>query len=94
MVKVGITTPESLGQKRPYVIVGAFVAGMLLTPPDIFSQTMLAIPVWILFEAGLYFSRGVKPKVEDEDADPEGAGPGDTVPTPNSGARRAEEHEP
>lgn len=57
LVKMGITTPDDLVKKRPYIIVAAFVLGMLLTPPDIFSQTMLAIPVWILFEAGVYFSR-------------------------------------
>ena len=52
--------PENLASKRPYIIVGAFAVGMLLTPPDIFSQTMLAIPVWVLFELGLYFSRIIK----------------------------------
>jgi sec-independent protein translocase protein TatC len=67
MVKAGITTPESLAEKRPYIIVGAFVTGMLLTPPDILSQTLLAIPVWILFEIGLYFSRTLSRKPADED---------------------------
>ena len=57
LVKAGATTPESLAAKRPYIIVGAFVVGMFLTPPDVFSQTMLAVPVWILFEIGLYFSK-------------------------------------
>tara|TARA_B100000686_G_C16806906_1_gene992106 strand:- start:45367 stop:46149 length:783 start_codon:yes stop_codon:yes gene_type:complete len=57
LVKAGVTTTKNLATKRPYIIVGAFAVGMLLTPPDIFSQTMLAIPVWILFELGLYFSR-------------------------------------
>lgn len=57
MVKMGITTPDDLVKKRPYIIVAAFVVGMFLTPPDIFSQTMLAIPVWVLFEGGVYFSR-------------------------------------
>ncbi len=57
LVKMGITTPDDLVKKRPYIIVAAFVVGMLLTPPDIFSQTMLAIPVWLLFEGGVYFSR-------------------------------------
>ena len=57
LVKMGITTPDDLVKKRPYIIVAAFVVGMFLTPPDIFSQTMLAIPVWILFEGGVYFSR-------------------------------------
>jgi sec-independent protein translocase protein TatC len=53
----GVTTPEKMIQKRPYIIVGAFVVGMLLTPPDIVSQTLLAIPVWLLFELGVLFSR-------------------------------------
>jgi len=65
MVRMGMTTPENLATKRPYIIVGAFVVGMVMTPPDIFSQTMLAIPVWILFEAGLYFSRTIKPRERD-----------------------------
>jgi sec-independent protein translocase protein TatC len=51
LVAIGATTPEALAQKRPYVIVGVFVAGMLLTPPDVVSQTLLAIPMWLLFEA-------------------------------------------
>ncbi len=49
----GISTPEQLRAKRAYVIVGAFVVGMLLTPPDVISQTMLAIPMWLLFEIGV-----------------------------------------
>lgn len=57
LVAIGITTPEALVAKRPYVIVGAFVIGMVLTPPDVFSQTMLAIPMWLLFELGVFFSR-------------------------------------
>ncbi|MDU6441730.1 MAG: Sec-independent protein translocase subunit TatC, partial [Pantoea sp.] len=48
----GITTPEDLKKKRPYILVGAFVVGMLLTPPDVFSQTLLAIPMYCLFEVG------------------------------------------
>lgn len=59
LVKAGITTPASLREKRPYVIVFCFVIGMLLTPPDVISQTLLAIPMWALFEAGLFFSRYV-----------------------------------
>ena len=77
LVKAGFTTPEQMATKRPYIIVGAFAVGMLLTPPDIFSQTLLALPVWILFEFGLYFSRLVKPRESadedlDEDLDEEG----------------------
>ncbi|MCB1859075.1 MAG: twin-arginine translocase subunit TatC [Gammaproteobacteria bacterium] len=57
MVRMGVTTPEKLAEKRPYIIVGAFLIGMLLTPPDVISQTLLAIPMWLLFEIGLLFSR-------------------------------------
>ncbi len=57
LVTAGITTPEDLGRKRPYVIVGVFVVGMLLTPPDVISQTLLALPMWILFELGILASR-------------------------------------
>ena len=53
----GVTNADKLAEKRPYVIVGSFVIGMLLTPPDIVSQTLLAIPVWLLFELGIVFSR-------------------------------------
>lgn len=53
----GVTTTDDLKKKRPYVLVGAFVVGMLLTPPDVFSQTLLAIPMYLLFEVGLFFSR-------------------------------------
>ena len=54
---MGVTTPEALKKKRPYILVGAFVVGMLLTPPDVFSQTLLAIPMYCLFEVGVFFSR-------------------------------------
>ena len=57
------------GTKEPYVIVGAFTIGMLLTPPDVISQTLLAIPIWILYELGIFFSRFVKPQRYDENED-------------------------
>lgn len=57
LVMAGITTTKDLSKKRPYIIVGCFVVGMLLTPPDIFSQSLLAIPMWMLFESGILFSR-------------------------------------
>ena len=57
LIWTGITTPQQLAQKRPYIIVGCFVIGMLLTPPDIFSQSLLAIPMWMLFELGVFFGR-------------------------------------
>ena len=57
LVWTGLITPKALAEKRPYVIVGAFIIGMFLTPPDAISQTLLAIPMWLLFELGLLFSR-------------------------------------
>ena len=57
LVWVGIFTPQQLAEKRPYIIVGAFIIGMFLTPPDAISQTLLAVPIWLLFETGLLFSR-------------------------------------
>ena len=53
LIAIGFTTPKKLGEKRPYIIVGAFICGMLLTPPDVISQVLLALPMWILFEGGL-----------------------------------------
>lgn len=68
LVWTGATTPRGLAAKRPYVIVGAFVVGMVLTPPDVISQTLLAIPVWFLFELGLILSRFYEREVmEDEE---------------------------
>jgi sec-independent protein translocase protein TatC len=57
MVWTGLVTPADLAEKRPYVIVAAFIIGAFLTPPDAISQTLLAIPMWMLFEVGLLFSR-------------------------------------
>ena len=56
LVWTGMATQDGLREKRPYIIVGAFVVGMLLTPPDIISQTLLAVPVLLLFELGIIFS--------------------------------------
>ena len=61
MVWTGVTTRSELAEKRPYIIVGAFVLGMLLTPPDVLSQTLLAVPMWLLFELGLTLSRFYQP---------------------------------
>jgi sec-independent protein translocase protein TatC len=60
----GFTSVETLKRNRPYVIVAAFVLGMLLTPPDVISQILLALPVWLLFEAGLFFSRRLPARAE------------------------------
>jgi sec-independent protein translocase protein TatC len=54
--------PDNLAKKRPYVFVLCFVVGMLLTPPDIISQALLAIPMWLLFEVGILFGRVVSNK--------------------------------
>jgi sec-independent protein translocase protein TatC len=69
LVWTGITTVEALTKKRPYVIVGCFVAGALLSPPDVLSQTLMALPMWLLFEAGVIFCRFVKPAEETETAE-------------------------
>lgn len=60
MILMGMTTPEKLANNRPYVIVSVFVIGMLLTPPDIISQTLMAIPMWLLFEIGIFMGRILK----------------------------------
>ena len=67
LVYLGMAEVESLKQKRPYIIVAAFVVGMLLTPPDIFSQTLLALPVWGLFELGLLCCRFIKKDDSDDE---------------------------
>jgi len=69
LILSGATTPADLAAKRPYVVVGCFVIGMMLTPPDIISQTLLAVPMWILFELGILFGRLAKREVADPDAD-------------------------
>jgi sec-independent protein translocase protein TatC len=73
VIWAGMTTAESLAEKRPYIIVAAFVIGMLLTPPDVISQTLLAVPMWLLFEAGLYFSKMYTPRRAGEGEDTETA---------------------
>ena len=65
MIWSGVTTVDNLRRKRPYVIVACFVVGMLLTPPDIISQLLLAFPMWVLFEAGILFSTLIKPQGEE-----------------------------
>ena len=68
IVWTGLTTPEKLGKARPYVFLMAFVFGMLLTPPDIISQTLLAVPVYILYELGITMSRVFAKKPEEAEA--------------------------
>ncbi len=69
LIIMGVTTREKLARARPYVIVGAFVIGMFLTPPDMISQTLLALPMWVLFELGLVMSRFFKVRKPAADAD-------------------------
>ncbi len=66
LVGSGITTVQDLSGKRPYIIVGCFVVGMLLTPPDLISQSLLAVPMWLLFELGIVMVRIlIRPPVEE-----------------------------
>ena len=65
VISTGMTSREKLAQKRPYVIVAAFVIGMILTPPDIISQIMLAVPMWLLFELGLVLSTFFKKQIKE-----------------------------
>ncbi len=68
LVLIGFTTVDSLVEKRPYIFLGCFVVGMLVTPPDVFSQTILAVPMWLLFEVGVLAARTIKkPKEDDEE---------------------------
>lgn len=69
LVVTGMTTPADLAAKRPYVVVGAFVVGMMLTPPDVISQILLAVPMWILYEAGIIAARVAQRKAKVGDPD-------------------------
>lgn len=64
----GATDPKALKEMRPYVVVGCFVVAMLLTPPDVISQTMLAVPMWFLFEVGLWFGQFVRKREAPSDS--------------------------
>lgn len=79
LIWVGIVDVATLRRSRPYVIVGCFVVGMILTPPDVFSQTLLAVPMWLLFEAGLLFGGMVSKRDEfrgdSDDAEPPAPAP-------------------
>jgi len=70
LVWTGATDVESLRRKRAYVVVGCFVVGMLLTPPDVISQILLALPMWLLYEIGILFSSVMIRPEPDEPADP------------------------
>ena len=68
LVSTGVASPAKIASKRAYVIVGAFVVGMLLTPPDVISQVLLAVPIWLLFEGGLLLSRLFMPSSKERTA--------------------------
>lgn len=100
LVSLGATTPDKLAKKRPYVIVGVFLIGMVLTPPDIISQTLLALPMWLLFEIGLILSRIMERKKAekrsaqggdeaDDLSDDSGDGPDDPGGGPGGGGKGA-----
>ncbi|QZO12822.1 twin-arginine translocase subunit TatC [Pseudoalteromonas piscicida] len=65
----GMTTPASLKEKRPYVVVGAFVIAMFLTPPDVLSQTLLALPMLLLFELGLILAKFYSAKPQQQESE-------------------------
>ncbi len=73
LAHMGVVNPDTLAQKRPYVFLGVFVVAAILTPPDVFSQTFLALPMYLLFEVGLLFARRVRRRPE---ATPEDIGGG------------------
>src|SRR3970040_2377053 len=60
LARMGVVDPYMLSQKRPYVILWAFIVAAVITPPDIFSQFFLAVPMILLFEVGLFFARRIK----------------------------------
>src|SRR5690349_13099453 len=70
LVRVGLVTIDKLKDARPYVIVGAFVIAAVVTPPDVLSQFMLAVPMCLLYEAGLFFARFVVVRRAEQTAEP------------------------
>ncbi len=100
LVAIGFTTPDKMAEKRPYIVVGAFIFGMFLTPPDVISQVLLAIPIWILFEAGVIASRIIfKDRLleaenylddDDDDDDDDMATAGSNHPPPSDEEMNAE----
>ena len=73
LVWAGITTPSKMSGKRPFVFLGAFIAGMMLTPPDVVSQLLLAFPIYLLFEAGIILARVIVPGHREVEAQQAGA---------------------
>ena len=70
LVRMGIVTVEKLKEARGYVVVGAFIIAAVVTPPDVVSQFLLAVPLCILYEVGLLCARGIKPRSEDPESNP------------------------
>ncbi|MBF8778844.1 twin-arginine translocase subunit TatC [Pseudomonas fulva] len=68
LVWIGVVDVQYLKKVRPYVIIGCFVVGMVLTPPDIFSQTLLAVPMWLLFEVGVLCGSLIRKRSAERDA--------------------------
>jgi len=99
LIVTGVTSPEKLAHIRPYIIVAAFVIGMLLTPPDIISQTLLAVPMWLLYELGVWIGAMIVRRRksddddndQDSDPDPEGPSPAPAPTRPDSGGTPAAE---
>ena len=69
LIMFGATTAERLKKNRAYIIIGSFALGMVLTPPDVISQVLIAIPIWLLFEAGLFFAPFFKVRAKAKQAD-------------------------
>ena len=67
LILTGVVTADQLANNRPFVVVGCFVMGMLLTPPDVISQTLLALPMWLLFEVGLVMGRVLSRSPNEDD---------------------------
>ena len=67
LIRAGVLNPDTLAKKRQYVVLVIFTVAMVITPPDVFSQTLLAIPMMLLFEIGLYVGRRVRPKPDEDE---------------------------
>ena len=67
LILTGVVTADQLANNRSFVVVGCFVVGMLLTPPDVISQTLLALPMWLLFEVGLVMGRVLSRSPNEDD---------------------------
>ena len=80
LVRSGVVSVEKLTEARPYVIVGAFVVAAVVTPPDVLSQFMLAVPMCLLFEAGLFVSRFIRVRQKEVESPPSSIDPTGKVP--------------